>query len=236
MSKKFFLLLTVSVFFFSCRKEQFQQPVIAESCAMQSDNPAGRSYSWDSLQQINYTKQHCGLLPLSCENVWIYEDSIFDNGSFLRVQYDTLRYSKTIKSVNDGLIWWEGKSVAGLPDRINSTDSSLFVLENRLFIPGFADAKQSYSLFPGDSVRYLTSFGDVAAQGRSVRIPDVQHTPAGSFSDCILFDKNARNYRREQLVFKPGVGVVKFIYEEAPMGTRVIKMQKISTLISYSIK
>ena len=203
---------------------------------MQADNPAGRSYDEDSLQLVSYSKKHCGFLPLSCKNYWIYQDSIFDNGVFLRTEQDTLRYTKAYKSLEDGLIWWEGTSVAGLPERINSNDSSLFVLENRLFIPGILDAKRSFSLFTGDSMLYLTSFGDIAALGRSVKIISNLSTPAGTFSDCILFDKNARNYRREQVIFRPGVGVIKFIHEEAPMGTFEVKLQKISTLVSFHIE
>jgi hypothetical protein len=56
---------------------------------------------------------------------------------------------------------------------------------------------------------------------------------AGTFSDCLYFDKNARNFRRDQVYFKPGIGVLKYIQEMAPMGTREMKTQQISTLVKF---
>lgn len=234
LSKIIFTLFGAVLFFTSCRKEQFS-PEPADPCLEQTANPAGHSYSTDSLLQFSYSKKHCGLLPLSTKNYWVYEDSIFFDGDFVKVQLDTLRFAPW-KSLEDGLVWWEGNVFVGLPEKLYANDSSLFLLENRLFIPGILDAKKSYSLFPGDSLKYFTSFGDIAALGRSVYAQGPQTTPAGNFSDCLLFEKEARNYRKEQLIFKPGLGVIKFTQEIAPMGTRILKLQQVSSLVAFHIE
>lgn len=88
----------------------------------------------------------------------------------------------------------------------------------------------------GDSVRYLTSFEDVAANGRSVRMEAPVSTPAGTFSNCIFFEKNARNYRKDQVYFKEGIGVLRYIQEKAAPGDRTIKLQQVSTLVSMHIE
>lgn len=233
MKRTYLSILIGSIIFFGCKKENF---VPAEACELQTANPSGRSYAADSVVAVSYAKKNCGLLPLSKRNYWVYEDSVFDNGAFIKVQYDTLRYSSTRKSLADNLIWWEGNIFIGLPGRLYANDSAFFEMQNRMFTPGIIDAKQDFALFPGDSVHYLTSFEDAAAQGRSVKIESTLKTPAGFFEDCILFEKNARNYRRDQVYFKPGLGVVKYIMEKAPMGTRLIKLQQVSTLVDVHIE
>lgn len=154
----------------------------------------------------------------------------------MKVQYDTLRYIITKKSLPDGLVWWEGNIEVGLPDILYANDSTLFDLNDRLFTPGYKDVKKEFGLFAGDSLRYLTSFDDAAAQGRSVKISTQFKTLAGTFNDCLYFEKNARYYRKDQVYFEPGTGVIKYIHEKAPMGQRVIKLQQISTLVAYHIE
>lgn len=105
-----------------------------------------------------------------------------------------------------------------------------------MFIQGIVDAKKDFSLFPGDSLRYLASFEDAAAAGRSLKIKTDFETPAGKYEECLYFEKNARNYRKDQVYFKPGIGVLKYIQEKAPFGERMIKLQQISTLVAYHIE
>ena len=233
MRKTIVSLLIGSIFFSRCTKEDFS-PV--ETCEFQTDNPSGRSYSADSVVGINYTKKHCGLIPLSLRNYWIYEDSVFTDGVFLRVQWDTLRYMSTYQSLPDKLIWWEANISLGLPGKLYANDSALFEIQDRMFTPDILDAMKGFCLFPGDSVKYLTSFDDAAAQGRSVKMQTKVETAAGSFDEWVLFEKNARNYRRDQVYFKPGLGVLRYTLEKAPMGTRVIKLQQVSTLVTYHIE
>lgn len=149
---------------------------------------------------------------------------------------DTLRFLKMKKTLTDGLVWWESNLSIGLPEIIYSNDSTLFGLSNRLFVPDVLDAKKEYGLFSGDSSRYLTSFVDIAAQGRSLRMNDPVTTPAGTFFDCIYFEKNARYYRKDQVFFRPNVGVIRYVMERAPMGSRELKLQQVSTLVAVHLE
>jgi hypothetical protein len=158
------------------------------------------------------------------------------NGVFQKVQFDTLRYTTTKKSVTDGLIWWKANFSVGLPMTVYSNDSAFFTLTDRMFTPDIIDAKKDFIIPAGDSVKYLASFEDVAANGRSVRMEGPVVTPAGSFTNCIYFEKNARNYRKDQVYFKEGVGVLKYIQEKAAPGDRTIKLQQVSTLVSMHIE
>ncbi len=232
--------LAVLFFALSCSKaEMLPPPSIPEeipSCIIAKENPAGRNY--ESVDLLNYTctKNFCGFLPLSTGNYWVYEDSVFDNGVFRNVQMDTLRFTKTMRSSSDSLTWWEADLSVGMPKTLYSTDSALFALEQRIFDPAFHDAKKDLSLFTGDSARYLTGFDDIAAQGRSVKLNNSILTGAGIFEQCILFEKNARNYRKDQIIFKPGVGVLKYIHEKAAFGQRDIRLQNILTLVAFHIE
>ena len=237
LKKTLVLLFTGSLFSLACRKGDFLLPKTeTEPCVLQIENPTGRSYSSDSVVSYTCTSKHCGILPLSSKNFWIYQDSVFNNGVFVKVQFDTLRYLSNKKSLSDGLVWWEGNISVGLPDLLYANDSTFFGLTDRFFTPGFKDVKKEFGLFSGDSLKYLTSFDDAAALGRSLRIDTPLETTAGTFNDCYYFEKNARNYRRDQVYFKPGIGVVKYILEKAPFGEPVIKLQQVSTLVKYHIE
>jgi hypothetical protein len=176
------------------------------------------------------------LIPLSHKNFWIYEDSVFANGIFHHVQFDTLRYNKTYQSLADNLIWWESNISVGIPQKLFSNDSALFQMQDRFFTEAVIDARKDFALFTGDSIRYLASFEDNAAQGRSLKMESTFATPAGYFEGWILFEKYARNFRRDQVFFKPGLGVMKYTREKAPMGSRTLKPEQILTLVSYHIE
>lgn len=237
MKKKILPLLTGILFLAACTKDNFEVPAPEkEPCELQTANPAGRSYPVDSVAAYVCTSSHCGIMPLSSKNYWIYEDSIFNDGVFLRVQYDTLRFTANFRS-SDNIVWWQKNNVSiGLPEILYANDSAFFSLADRMFTTGIKDVKKDYSLFPGDSLRYLASFEDAAAMGRSLKLSGFVSTPSGSYSSCLYFEKNARNYRKDQVFFKPGIGVVKYIQEKAPMGDWTIKLQQISTLIKYHIE
>jgi hypothetical protein len=72
--------------------------------------------------------------------------------------------------------------------------------------------------------------------GRSIKIEDPIVTPAGKFNGCVLFEKNARSFRKDQIYFKPGLGVIKYIQEKAQMGFPITKLQQISTLVSIHLE
>ncbi len=234
LKKTLVSILLGSIFFAACKKDSIAPPrIIEESCMVQTANPAGKSYESDSIISYPCTGKFCGMLPVSAKNYWVYQDSIFNDGVFDHVQYDTLRFTASYKSVTDGLIWWECNMEIGLPGKLYVNDSAFFKLEDRMFTPGIVDAKKDYGLFPGDSLRYLASFEDAAAIGRSLRMQEAMVTPAGIFTEGLYFEKSARNYRRDQVYYKPGIGVIKYIQEKAPVGTRETRLQKVSTLVRY---
>lgn len=243
MKQTFTLLVASALLFTACRKESnfanelppMKMPV-PEVCIQQTDNPANRSYSSETVIPVDYSKYHCGLLPLSSKNYWVYEDSIFLDGVFQKVQFDTLRYTAKYKSLSDGLIWWESNIYAGIPKLLYANDSSLFEIGDRLFTQGIKDVRKDYSLFAGDSIRYLANFEDAAAMGRSIKLQGDYVVSDDIYSGCIFFEKNARNYRRDVVYFKPGLGVVKYILEKAPMGTPTVKLQQVLTLVDFHIE
>jgi hypothetical protein len=237
LKKTILTVLTGMLFFVACVKDDFKSRLSApEPCVEQTFNPSGISYSSDSVTAYQCTSKHCGIIPLSTKSFWIYEDSIYTDGIFQRVQYDTLRYSVTFKTP-DNITWWQKSSVSiGLPEVMYTNDSAIFDLSDRMFIAGIKDVKKEYSLFTGDSSRYLTSFEDAAAMGRALKVSGSINTPAGIFTNCLYFEKNARNYRKDQIFFKPGIGVIKYIQEKAPMGERDIRLQQKATLIKYYIQ
>ncbi len=221
----------------ACRKDRFEPAYTAKAaCIAQTDSPSGRTYGIDSVITYSCNESHCGILPLNTKNYWVYEDSVFSDGVFLKVQLDTLRYTNNIKSLEDGIVWWKGNLSVGLPDILYANDTAFFSMSDRMYNPDLKDVKRDYSLFTGDSIKYLSSFDDNAAQGRSLRLLEDVIIPAGNFNQCVYFEKNARNYRRDQIWFRPGVGVLKYIREKSPMGLRVIKLQQISTLVAYHIE
>ena len=237
MSKLLLSLFIGSILFSACRKDSFSPAIEqAVSCKLQTENPAGRSYAAESVISISCTDKHCGILPLSSKNYWVYQDSVFDNGTFLRVQFDTLRYSSNKKSLTDGIIWWESNFSVGLPETLFANESTFFTLGDRLFTQGIKDAKKDYFIPVTDTIRYLTSFEDIAASGLSIRLKTAFKTPAGSFSDCVYFEKNTRSYRKDQVFFKPGLGVVKYIQEKAQPGNTLLKLQQIATLVAMHIE
>ena len=232
MKTKIGTLLIGSFLFVACTKERITTP---ETCDSQTANPSGRSYTADSVVAVSYFKKQCGFLPLSSKNYWVYRDSIFNEGVFSKVQYDTLRYTSAYLSLPDNLVWWETNISVGLPAILYANDSAVFKLEDRMFTADFIDAKKELGLFTGDSLRYLTNFEDAAAQGRSLKVQEPIKTPVATFNDCLLFEKNARNYRKEQVYFKAGLGVIKYTVEKAPMGSRDLKLQQVSVLVAFHI-
>lgn len=231
--KKTFTLIAGILFLVACKKETLSVPVVKEPCSIQTTNPLGRSYSSDSVISFTCTGSYCGIVPLNNKNYWVYADSIYADGVFQHVQLDTLRISGNYRSLMDGLIWWETSFEVGLPAKMYASDSALFKIEDRMFTEGIKDVKKEYGLFEGDSLRYITAFEDAAAIGRSLKMNTTLSTPAGDFSDFLFVEKNARNFRKDQVWFKPGIGVIKYRQEKAQMGSPVVKLQKIATLVEY---
>jgi hypothetical protein len=225
-----FLLISLSITFTACRKDAAPAD---NSCIPQQGNPHLRSYAVDSVTANVPTAKHCGLLPLASSYQWIYLDSIYTNGSLSAVLKDTLQFTQ-VRKTPDGLTWWIPGKYIGLPANLYSNDSSVFLMEKRLFaMPEIWDAKREFHVFAADSVRYLTSFGDVGAIGKAVKSSTPLQTGAGSFSGCILFEKNSPGYRKEKIWLHPGTGVIRFVHEQAAPGSSVLQLRRVSTLVSY---
>ena len=173
---------------------------------------------------------------MNLKNYWVYEDSFFNNGIFLCVRFDTLRFSKTSQTTTDKLIWWEGNFDIGLPARLYANEKGIYQLEKNLFSSCTWEANKEFITPAGDSARYLSRFEDVAAQGRSLKLNEIISTPAGEFDNCIYFEKNSRFFRKDQVIIKPGIGVVKYIRESAPMGQPVLKLQQVSILKEFYLE
>jgi hypothetical protein len=232
LSKFLIIILAISMCFSACRKDVI---VPVEACIIQTANPDHQSYSANDFSATNYSGKHCGLMPLSSKHYWVYLDSIFDNGSFVATKYDTLRFSKTYQTQPDGLTWWEANKFVGLPSKCYANDSSIFGLDYRLFTSNtILDVRKELYQFSQDSLRYITSFGDEAALGRALHCNF--QTSVATFTNCLFFEKYARMYRRDQVYLQPGLGVVKYIHEEAPLGSLEIQTQQISTLVSFNIQ
>jgi hypothetical protein len=239
LKKETLSILFIALVLSACQKEVLEpamEPVKKVPCVEQKINPAGRSYATDSLVEYNCTEKHCGFISLSTKNYWVYQDSIFNDGNFVSVKMDTLRYSKTYRSKSDGLTWWKSTKDIGLPSMLYANDSAFFAAIPLSFAPEMTNAAKSYGLFAGDSVRYLTSFDDIRAAGRSIKVNEPIKVPAGSFSNYLLFEKNANFFGSDQLIYKPGIGVLQYTQMRVPLGDWENKKQKVSTLIAYHLE
>jgi hypothetical protein len=230
------------IFLVSCKKESVLVPPVLQespsmsSCIPQTGNPSGRSYTSAEVEPYTCTSSHCGLIPLNRKNYWVYQDSLFNNGIFDRVQVDTLRFTRNWRSLTDGLIWWESNISIGLPEVFYANDSTIFKLEDRMFTNEMLDVKRDYTLYSGDSTRYITSFSDNAAICKSKKMYTSLETAAGNFSGYIYYEKNAPYFRRDQTYLKPGIGVIRYVQEKAVMGYPQVKLTQVSTLVAYHIE
>jgi len=233
-------LLVASLLFSACQKEKnyiiTAVQLKAEACLPQTDNPAGRTYLSENVIAATDTKKTCGIIPLSSKNYWVYQDSIFANGDFVSVKMDTLRYAKAWQTTTDNLIWWEGNLDVGIPRILYVNDSALFTIENQLLNPTVKQARKDYALFTGDSSNYISGFDDLGAFVRAIRVQSPLLTEGAKYSESIYFEKKSPNYRRDQVYFKTGIGVLKYITELVPMGERYFKLQRISTLVSFHVE
>ena len=231
LSKNLLFIFIIGISFIACRKNAITE---SESCITQTAVPK-QSYSANEISITVYSRNHCGLIPFSSKFYWIYLDSIFSNGNLVATKIDTLRFLKTYRSQPDSLIWWEANKEIGLPTKCYANDSGIFSLEPRLFTSfSILDSRKEIYQFIQDSVKFISSFGDEAAIAKGLHGSCT--IPAGSFNDCLFFEKYAMLYRRDQVYLKPGIGVLKYIHQQAPLGSNTIEMQQISTLISYHIQ
>ncbi len=232
MKKLIVIIPALCILFTSCTKNVAP---VNDQCIVQKDNTFSNSYFYDDVVSINYTGNHCGLMPLSINSYWVYEDSLFDNnGIFINRKSDTLRYTKTLQSP-DNLIWWETNKDVGLPLQMYSSNSAVYSLQRGVFIPDSLYSKREFYDIEKDSVIYLSGFSDIVAFGKIARRSGVMKTPLGNFYNYIFYEKYSPYYRRDRVYFVPGIGVIKYTneYYKAPGSPDNFKAKKISTLVGY---
>jgi hypothetical protein len=232
--KKLVLVFPVFIFLFTaCRKSQL--PVaISETCIEQTANPVANSYDTNDVVSVNYTRSHCGMMPLSAKNYWVYQDSLFDNsGAFKSIKLDTLRYTKTFQTP-DHLIWWEGSKDVGLPKDIYSSSDAIYGLQKGTFMADSMYSKREFYEADADT-SFLAGFADIVAFGKIINKTEILQTEAGSFPEYILYEKYAPGYRRDRIYFVPGFGVIKYTseYYKAPGPPSNMKLLIKSSLVSY---
>ena len=236
MRKTIVPLIIGSFLFATCTKEAFFEIATETNCFTPTEEPAAGSYNCDELIAIDYLGTHCGFMPLSRKNYWVYVDSFFNDGNFQSVQLDTLRFKTTYRSATDNIIWWESNMDIGLPARLFVNENGIFQMQRRMFSACTWESNKEFITPAGDSSKYMARFDDIAAQGRAVKLAAMVTTPIGDFSDCILFEKYSRNFRKDQVIFKPGIGVVRYTREMSLRGHPLLKLQQISTLIQVHLE
>src|SRR3569832_696107 len=124
MLLKRFPLFLLFLFAIACNKTN--TTLQETGCTQNTAIPFG-VYVPASHTPINYNTNHCGYMPLGKKNYWIYLDSFFSAGTFVRTVIDTVRFTITTQTP-DGTIWWSrvlsiNSGGVGLPDYLYSTDS-----------------------------------------------------------------------------------------------------------------
>ena len=232
--KKLLPVFPVLIILFSaCRKTEVPVPEVSETCIEQTVNPLANSYDTNDVISVNYAGSHCGMMPLSSKNYWIYQDSIFDNNGFFKTtKIDTLRYTKTLQTP-DKLIWWEGSKDVGLPAKIYSSTDAIYGLQKGMFMADSMYSKREFYDADADT-SFFAGFADIVAFGKIIHKSEVLQTEAESFSEYILYEKYAPGYRRDRVYFVPGFGVIKYTseYYKAPGPPSNMKMLIKSSLVS----
>ncbi len=225
----FFLFAIVSCV--GCNRQEDQ--VLPEACIQSTQLPG--PYLSTDFTEVDYDQHHCGYLPLGKNNYWVYRDSIFNNSAQLQsVVQDTFRFTKTFRTP-DGIIWWAQDMSAstpniwpGYPPYNYSTDSTLYGTKQNW--GSRAGVKWFYGIGNNTSLSEIIDYSDLTSPCYAERLVNPVSSPAGTFSDCLLFTKKnvygtAIDY---STWYKPGIGVIRnYVYAGTSAPVRI------STLISY---
>ncbi len=224
-------ILVIPLFFItviSCNKENTSQ---ADSiCEHPNQLPPFGYNSSTTFTAVNYDKNHCGYFPLSKKNYWVYLDSNFNNntGVFINTLIDTLRFIETRQSP-DGIIWWHPNIFGIVLPFMYSTDTLVYTLGNNW---GGKPAVKWFYPIQSDSAIDGSNYTDIVGVSKAYKINSTVTVPAGSFSDCILYQKLVTFPSVLETIFKPGIGVLRFKqYDHATS-----KLYKISTLLTYHLE
>lgn len=206
------------------------------ACVRNSTIPYGSYLQLQNLPPSSTDSIYCGYLPLSRKNYWVYLDSVYDqNGIYTHSIRDTLRYTVT-RRLQDGIAWWSTDSVGNLkvwalyPRFVYSTDSVLYFISERRTGAPFFKAITSDTLIEG------CQYSDHSQICESVKNPNPVVVPAGTFTNCMKFNKTwVLGYYEIETHFKPGIGVLKTRYFTDRF-TFPFRMIRTSTLEAYHIE
>lgn len=240
--------------FSSCRRQNnfFQQEVI---CLHNNMPVTGPSVLYSAgLQQVSYDSAICGFMPMHKDAYWIYTDSFFNSdGSLSLVSQDTLRITGIFKSPLSPSLFWRmaSRNRKGMNGLFYTTDSLLYSLQAAFAVPTYfqADTWAGYRAagYPmphppatgprnTDTLFTMNAVSDMAYMEKTFPYHETVNVPAGSYSDCIGFHKFL-NITSEQMIFKPGVGMVKYIsyYSNFSSMFSYGSVKQVSVLTSYHL-
>lgn len=245
----FFLLLS------SCRRQTdfFRQDV---ACIHNGPLQAGPALLISAgLQQVSYDSAICGFMPMHKDAYWIYTDSFFNNdGSLSSISQDTLRVKGISKSpLSPSLFWTMGsRNRKGMNGMFYTTDSLLYSIQTAFTSPAYlqgntwagyraagyprprpiiADPRYTDTLFTMNAV------SDMAYMEKVFTYNEIITVPSGSYKDCIGVHKFLYTPFSDQLIFKPGLGMVKYIsyYDGSGAMFSYGAVKQVSVLTSYHL-
>jgi hypothetical protein len=160
------------------------------------------------LPEIDNSQKHCGILPISKKNYWIYLDSLFDiTGQFTQIKIDTLRFIKAHMSP-DSITWWStNNTFKGFLQYSYSTDSVLYTLGTNW---GGKPVVKWFHYMNTDSTSENCNYTDHPTICEAKKLYQAVIVPAGKFNNCLLFTKKWILPELLNIYFKPGIGVLRF--------------------------
>jgi hypothetical protein len=256
-TKLLFLTFGLAVGVCSCSKKNDPVPPPTTppgSTVVCTSNPVGPAKNDSFLLQngeailqmtdTNFTGSICGLLPLSKNNWWAYNDSTFDNaGNFISRTYDTLKVAAIKKSLADKSIWWvmtntqNNVTKNGIPGtHVYSTDAVLYTLGY-----GFADPMEFNPFYTSPWLETATDTitkgyweSDVPYLATTYPLGQPVVVKAGSFSNCYKTVKDLYSYTQE-IIYKPGVGIISNKIYPKPNGSSNGVLPFSSELVNYKL-
>lgn len=229
---KAILTIFITIYLISCKKQTAQQN---NNCTINTLEPSAVYTTTADFMEIDYTASHCGYLPLSKKNYWVYLDSIFDaTGQFQNTVTDTLRFTKTYRTP-DGIIWWSVGAGRGLAASsgysIYNYSTANISFGTTINFGGKSGIKWYYAINT-PSVTDTLPYSDLSSPCYAEKLNTPIQTPAGNFSGCMFFNKKMVYGTSIELSswFKPEIGSVKT--DLIQNGVRF----RTSTLVSYHIE
>ncbi|NOQ72808.1 MAG: hypothetical protein GQ574_12430 [Crocinitomix sp.] len=208
--------LIIGLFFIglqSCQKDKTPDADADYSC----------TYGEDFSGIYDITKKQDGLIPMSFNNYWVYADTLWAaDGTMDFATIDTTWSRKLRKTGSD--FWWTLSGFSPI-QHVHLSDNTIYELKSG--ITGCLSKSMTFYEATADTIFDSTSSGDIVTPRKVYKSGSIINTPAGDFENCTVFDYP---YSFDYQILKPGVGFVKFAFENYGGGYRE------STLIAYHIE